>query len=112
MVSRGDSLWRIAARHLGPGATDAEVAAEWPRWWHANRKAVGPDPDLLLPGTRLRPPQLRLDGYGSGTGRGGPQRHADQRHADQRHADRTRHDAPHANAHTQRNDTHETKELR
>jgi nucleoid-associated protein YgaU len=56
VVRRGDSLWRIAERHLGADATDAEVAVEWPRWWHANRRVVGADPDLLLPGTRLTPP--------------------------------------------------------
>jgi hypothetical protein len=57
VVRRGDSLWSITARHLGPGASDAEVAAEWPRWWQANRSVIGPDPDLLLPGMRLRPPR-------------------------------------------------------
>jgi nucleoid-associated protein YgaU len=60
VVHRGDSLWRIAARSLGPGASDAEVATEWPRWWRANRSAVGPDPDLLRPGTRLMAPDERL----------------------------------------------------
>ena len=53
---RGDSLWAIAARHLGPGATDAEVAREWPRWYAANRDTIGADPDLLLPGQVLRVP--------------------------------------------------------
>jgi nucleoid-associated protein YgaU len=56
VVHRGDSLWTIAARSLGGGASDAEVAAEWPRWWHANRAVIGSDPDLLRPGTRLTPP--------------------------------------------------------
>ncbi|MGG5260797.1 LysM peptidoglycan-binding domain-containing protein [Phycicoccus avicenniae] len=56
VVHRGDSLWSIAARHLGPGATDAEVAAEWPRWYAANRGVVGPDPDHLLPGQVLHAP--------------------------------------------------------
>jgi nucleoid-associated protein YgaU len=56
VVRRGDSLWSIAARHLGPGASDAEIAAQWPRWWHANRAVIGTDPDLILPGTRLIPP--------------------------------------------------------
>jgi nucleoid-associated protein YgaU len=56
VVHRGDSLWTIAARHLGPGATDAQVAAEWPRWWAANQHEIGPDPNLLLPGQRLQPP--------------------------------------------------------
>jgi nucleoid-associated protein YgaU len=55
-VRRGDSLWAIAARHLGPGASDAQVAHEWPRWYAANRDVVGADPDLLVPGLQLRPP--------------------------------------------------------
>lgn len=56
VVRRGDSLWTIAARHLGPDATDADIAAEWPRWHAANRDVVGDDPDLILPGMILRPP--------------------------------------------------------
>lgn len=57
VVQHGDSLWRIAARHLGTRATDTQVAAAWPRWYAANRDVVGPDADLLLPGQRLRPPR-------------------------------------------------------
>jgi len=57
VVRRGDSLWRIAARHLGPQVTEAQVAAAWPRWYAANRAVVGPDPNLLLPGQRLIPPR-------------------------------------------------------
>ena len=56
VVRRGDSLWRVAERALGPDASDREVAAAWPRWWAANREAVGDDPDLITPGTRLQPP--------------------------------------------------------
>ncbi|HET7760780.1 MAG TPA: LysM peptidoglycan-binding domain-containing protein, partial [Phycicoccus sp.] len=56
VVRRGDSLWTIAARHLGPGAADGEVAVEWPRWYAANRAVIGEDPDLLLPGQVLRVP--------------------------------------------------------
>src|SRR4051812_32744945 len=55
-VHPGDSLWRIAARALGRHATPAATAAAWPRWWAANRTAVGDDPDLLRPGLRLRAP--------------------------------------------------------
>ena len=55
-VRRGDTLWDLAARHLGAGATDGEIAAEWPRWYAANREVVGADPDLLLPGQQLAPP--------------------------------------------------------
>ncbi len=58
VVHRGDTLWAIAARDLGPDATDAEVAAHWPRWYAANRAVIGPDPDLVLPGQVLvRPSQ-------------------------------------------------------
>ena len=56
VVLRGDSLWSIVARHLGPEASDAEVAAQWPRWHAANRSVIGDDPDLLLPGQVLRAP--------------------------------------------------------
>jgi nucleoid-associated protein YgaU len=56
VVRRDDTLWDIAARHLGPGASAAEIAAEWPRWHRANRDLVGPDPDLIRPGQRLTPP--------------------------------------------------------
>jgi nucleoid-associated protein YgaU len=55
-VHRGDTLWHIAARHLGPGASDAEIALEWPRWYAANSEVIGLDPDRLLPGQQLQPP--------------------------------------------------------
>ena len=69
VVAPGDSLWALAAEHLTepvPGAagpTDAQVAAAWPRWWHANREVVGDDPDLLLVGQRLvvPPSDARVD---------------------------------------------------
>jgi nucleoid-associated protein YgaU len=60
VVRPGDSLWSLAEAALrrdGTGApTTRQVAQAWPRWWAANREAVGDDPDLLLPGTVLRPP--------------------------------------------------------
>lgn len=56
VVQRGDSLWTIAARHLGPGASDAQIAAAWPRWYEANRDAIGDDPNLIVPGITLTPP--------------------------------------------------------
>lgn len=55
-VVRGDSLWAIAARHLGPDATPAAIAAEWPRWYAANKTVIGTDPDLILVGQQLTPP--------------------------------------------------------
>jgi nucleoid-associated protein YgaU len=56
VVLRGDTLWSIAARHLGPAARAAEINAEWPRWLAANRGVIGDDADLILPGQLLRPP--------------------------------------------------------
>lgn len=56
VVRRGDTLWDIVRAHLGRDATDAEVAAEWPRWHEANRAVIGGDPDFLLPGQVLHAP--------------------------------------------------------
>jgi len=56
VVLRGDTLWSIAARHLGPGATATEITAEWHRWLSANRDVIGADPNLILPGQELLPP--------------------------------------------------------
>lgn len=53
VVAPGDSLWAIAARHLPPGAPDAEIAAAWPRWYRANASTIGADPDVIRPGQVL-----------------------------------------------------------
>ncbi|MFD1214873.1 LysM peptidoglycan-binding domain-containing protein, partial [Arthrobacter sp. GCM10027362] len=58
-VRAGDTLWDIAARDLGSLATDAEIAAHWPRWYAANRAVIGADPALLVPGQILTPPSGR-----------------------------------------------------
>jgi nucleoid-associated protein YgaU len=55
-VQAGDTLWDIAARHLGPGVSDLDIALQWPRWYEANRSVIGQDPDALLPGQILQPP--------------------------------------------------------
>lgn len=60
-VRRGDTLWGIAARHLGAEASDAQIAREWPRWYAANREVIGDDPDRILAGQQLRPPSHDLD---------------------------------------------------
>lgn len=57
VVRRGDTLWAIASRHLGPHPSDAEIAQAWPAWHDANRHVIGDDPDLLLPGQVLRSPR-------------------------------------------------------
>lgn len=56
VVRRGDTLWDIAARHLGPGTSAAEIAEEWPRWYAANADVIGSDPDLIHPGMQLVAP--------------------------------------------------------
>lgn len=53
VVHRGDSLWSIAARELGAGATAAQIDARWRRWYAANRAVVGSDPDRISPGLQL-----------------------------------------------------------
>ncbi|MEU4196350.1 LysM peptidoglycan-binding domain-containing protein [Kribbella sp. NPDC026611] len=58
VVREGDSLWAIAARELGPGASNAEIAARWPDWYAVNRRLIGPDPELILPGQVLRVPPV------------------------------------------------------
>jgi resuscitation-promoting factor RpfA len=55
-VKPGDCLWAIAASSLGAGVGNAEIAAEWRRWYAANRRVIGPDPNLILPGTVLTAP--------------------------------------------------------
>ena len=59
VVRPGESLWSIARdalleRALEP--SDRAVAAHWPRWYQANRSAVGPDPNLIHPGQHLVAP--------------------------------------------------------
>lgn len=55
-VVRGDTLWAIAARHLGGDASAEEIAQAWPLWYAVNRSVIGADPHLILPGQQLRPP--------------------------------------------------------
>lgn len=56
VVAAGDSLWAIAARHLPPDASDAQIAAAWPQWYRANAATIGADPDLITPGQVLTVP--------------------------------------------------------
>src|SRR5690625_696813 len=57
VVRSGDTLWTIAAEHLGDNPGRAAVAAAWPRWYQANADLIGPDPNLIQPGLRLVVPQ-------------------------------------------------------
>jgi nucleoid-associated protein YgaU len=55
VVRPGDSLWAIAARLLR-NHDPAAVAAAWPELYRLNAATIGPDPDLIHPGTELRLP--------------------------------------------------------
>lgn len=55
-VLAGDTLWSIVAAQIGPGASDVDIALEWPRWYAANRALIGGSPDVLLPGQILQAP--------------------------------------------------------
>lgn len=56
VVKQGDSLWSIAARQLGPLASDVDIARHWPKWYAANQQVIGDDPGLIVPGQVLQPP--------------------------------------------------------
>lgn len=56
VVRAGDTLWSIAAEHLGSDASARDVAAAWPAWFHANADEIGDDPDHIVPGQRLTIP--------------------------------------------------------
>jgi hypothetical protein len=61
-VRPGDTLWGIAAAHLPPAPRSAAaVDRYWRRIYRANRATLGPDPDLIHPGTRLVVPPERPD---------------------------------------------------
>jgi LysM domain len=61
-VAVGDTLWDIAAAHLGSGERTVEnVHRYWRQVYRANRRVIGTDPDLIHPGTRLNVPRFRRD---------------------------------------------------
>jgi hypothetical protein len=57
VVAPGDTLWSIAARTLPAQSPDAATARRWRAIYAANRSRIGPDPDLIVPGLRLRLPR-------------------------------------------------------
>jgi nucleoid-associated protein YgaU len=55
VVQPGDSLWAIAERRLGAGASDAAIAREVNRLWTANVDRIrSGDPNLIHPSEELR----------------------------------------------------------
>jgi hypothetical protein len=55
-VRPGDTLWSVAEQTLPAGAPAGDVTARWHRIYALNRGLVGPDPDHVQPGQRLRLP--------------------------------------------------------
>lgn len=49
VVRKGDCLWRIAERQMGDGR-------RWQELYERNRKSIGGNPDLILPGEKLEIP--------------------------------------------------------
>jgi resuscitation-promoting factor RpfA len=58
VVASGDSLWSMTAALLPDHASDRDITHGWHRLYRANASRIGPDPDLLLPGTPLVVPRL------------------------------------------------------
>lgn len=60
VVEKGDHLWKISARHVGPGATDGEVGPYWRKVITVNTPHLrSGDPDLIYPGEVVRLPATR-----------------------------------------------------
>jgi len=56
VVHRGDSLWSLARRHLGPEVSEAVIEQAVHEWYVLNASVIGPDRDLILPGQELHVP--------------------------------------------------------
>lgn len=52
-VQPGDTLWSLSAERLAPGRAPRAVNHAWHALYQRNRDVIGPDPDLILPGTVL-----------------------------------------------------------
>lgn len=59
VVQPGDCLWTLAVDVVGAGAPDADVARAVQALIRLNRSAIGPDPDLIFPGTHLITPEVQ-----------------------------------------------------
>ena len=58
VVRPGDSLWTIAAHHLGAGAGNEAIEGEVTAIWNLNAGRIGTgDPNLIFPCQRLRLPR-------------------------------------------------------
>ncbi|MGH3471143.1 MAG: hypothetical protein ACRDPG_03730 [Nocardioidaceae bacterium] len=57
VVAPGDSLWRIGASRLPPGASDIQISAYVDLLCRRNRTRIGTNPDLIFPGMHLIAPK-------------------------------------------------------
>lgn len=54
VVRSGDSLWSIAAKLVGPAASNEEISAKLVAVWNMNAKRIpSGDPNVIFPGQRL-----------------------------------------------------------
>ena len=57
VVERGDHLWKISARHLGPDTPDHEIAPYWVEVIDTNLPRLrSGDADLIYPGESIEMP--------------------------------------------------------
>ena len=59
VVARGDHLWKISARHLGPAVDADELAPYWREVVDVNTPRLrSGDPDLIYPGEVVEMPAI------------------------------------------------------
>jgi len=57
VVIRGDHLWKISARHLGPDASNDQISPYWREVIAVNEPRLrSGDPDLIYPGEIVEMP--------------------------------------------------------
>lgn len=60
VVEKGDHLWKISADHLGPEASDGQIAPYWLEVVEVNTPTLrSGDPDLIYPGEVVALPATR-----------------------------------------------------
>jgi hypothetical protein len=57
VVRPGDCLWTIAESQLSSDESDVHVARRVRQLYRINHQRIGPDPDLIFPGTHLTAPE-------------------------------------------------------
>ncbi len=55
-VKAGETLWSIASSRVLPGSDNVGISMAWVELWSINEDIIGPNPNLIFPGTVLRLP--------------------------------------------------------